>query len=54
VGGREDIGGGVGPLNRPFDRDVLSGPVLVAGRELLGAVLEVTVHRGPSRWHCPK
>ena len=46
MGGREGIGGGVGPLNRPFDCDVLSGPVLDAGRELLGAVLEVDSPQG--------
>jgi DNA-3-methyladenine glycosylase len=46
VGGREGTGGGVGPLSRPFDRDVLSGPVLDAGRELLGAVLEVDSPQG--------
>ena len=46
MGGREGTGGGVGPLSRPFDRDVLSGPVLVAGRELLGAVLEVDSPQG--------
>lgn len=46
MGGREGIGGGVGPLNRPFDRHVLSGPVLDAGRELLGAVLEVDSPQG--------
>jgi DNA-3-methyladenine glycosylase len=46
VGGREGTGGGVGPLSRPFDRDVLSGPVLAAGRELLGAVLEVDSPQG--------
>jgi DNA-3-methyladenine glycosylase len=36
----------VGPLSRPFSRDVLSGPVLAAGRELLGAVLEVDGPQG--------
>ena len=41
MGGREGTDGGVGPLSRPFDRDALSGPVLTAGRALLGAVLEV-------------
>ena len=46
MGGREGAGGGVGPLSRPFDRDVLSGPVLDAGRELLGAVLEVDSPQG--------
>ena len=46
MGGREGAGGGVGPLSRPFDRDVLSGPVLAAGRELLGAVLEVDSPQG--------
>ncbi len=46
MGGREGTGGGVGPLSRPFDRDVLSGPVLAAGRELLGAVLEVDSPQG--------
>ena len=46
MGGREGTGGGVGPLSRPFDRDVLSGPVLDAGRALLGAVLEVDSPQG--------
>jgi DNA-3-methyladenine glycosylase len=46
VGGREGTGGGVGHLSRPFDRDLLSGPVLDAGRELLGAVLEVDSPQG--------
>jgi DNA-3-methyladenine glycosylase len=46
VGGREGTGGGVGPLSRPFDRDVLSGPVLAAARELLGAVLQVDSPQG--------
>jgi DNA-3-methyladenine glycosylase len=46
VGGREGTGGGVGRLSRPFDREILSGPVLTAGRELLGAVLEVDSPRG--------
>ncbi len=46
MGGREGTGGGAGPLSRPFDRDVLSGPVLDAGRELLGAVLEVDSPQG--------
>ena len=47
MGGREGTGGGVGPLSRrPFDREVLSGPVLAAGRELLGAVLEVDSPQG--------
>ena len=46
MGGREGTGGGVGPLSRPFDRDILSGPVLAAGRELLGAVLEVDSPQG--------
>jgi DNA-3-methyladenine glycosylase len=36
----------VGRLSRPFDRDVLSGPVLAAGRALLGAVLEVDSPQG--------
>jgi DNA-3-methyladenine glycosylase len=36
----------VGGLSRPFDRDVLSRPVLEAGRELLGAVLEVDSPQG--------
>jgi DNA-3-methyladenine glycosylase len=43
VGGREGTDGGV---SRPFDRDVLSGPVLAAGRALLGAVLEVDSPQG--------
>jgi DNA-3-methyladenine glycosylase len=47
VGGREGTGGGVGPLSRrPFDRDVLSGPVLEAAPALLGAVLEVDSPHG--------
>jgi DNA-3-methyladenine glycosylase len=46
VGRREGNGGGVGPLSRLFDRDVLSGPVLAAGRELLGAVLQVDSPQG--------
>lgn len=46
MGGREGAGGGVGPLSRPVDRDILSGPVLAAGRELLGAVLEVDSPQG--------
>jgi DNA-3-methyladenine glycosylase len=46
VGGREGTDGGVGPLSRPFDREILSGPVLTAGRELLGAVLEVDSPHG--------
>jgi len=46
VGGREGTDGGVGRLSRPFDRDVLSGPVLAAGRALLGAVLEVDSPQG--------
>jgi DNA-3-methyladenine glycosylase len=33
-------------VSRPFDRDVLSGPVLAAGRALLGAVLEVDSPQG--------
>jgi DNA-3-methyladenine glycosylase len=36
----------VGGLSRPFDRDVLSRPVLEAGRELLGAVIEVDSPQG--------
>ena len=46
MGGREGTGGGVGRLSRPFDREILSGPVLTAARELLGAVLEVDSPRG--------
>ena len=46
MGGREGSDEGVGPLSRPFDRDVLSGPVLPAARELLGAVLEVDSPQG--------
>ena len=46
MGGREGTGGGVGHLSRPFDREILSGPVLTAARELLGAVLEVDGPRG--------
>jgi DNA-3-methyladenine glycosylase len=36
----------VGPLSQPFDRELLSGPVLTAARELLGAVLEVDSPHG--------
>lgn len=41
--GREDTGGGVTPL---FDVDRLSGPVLAAARDLLGAVLQVDSPQG--------
>jgi DNA-3-methyladenine glycosylase len=46
VGGREGAGRGVGPLSQPFDREILSGPVLAAARELIGAVLEVDSPHG--------
>ena len=46
MGGREGTDRGVGRLSRPFDREILSGPVLAAGRELLGAVLEVDSPQG--------
>jgi DNA-3-methyladenine glycosylase len=46
VGRREGTDGGVGRLSRPFDQDVLSGPVLDAGRALLGAVLKVDSPQG--------
>jgi len=36
----------VGPLSRHFDQEILSGPVLAAARELLGAVLEVDSPQG--------
>jgi DNA-3-methyladenine glycosylase len=46
VVGGEGSSGGVGPLSRPFDQDLLSGPVLVAARHLLGAVFEVDGPQG--------
>jgi DNA-3-methyladenine glycosylase len=46
VVGGEGTGGGVGPLRRPFDADLLSGSSLSAARHLLGAVLEVDSPQG--------
>jgi DNA-3-methyladenine glycosylase len=46
VVGGQGAGGGVEPLNRLFDQERLSGPVLAAARDLLGAVFEVDSPRG--------
>jgi DNA-3-methyladenine glycosylase len=45
VGGQGTDGGGE-PLNELFDQDRLSGPVVAAARDLLGAVLEVDGPQG--------